>query len=106
MAPEVFGLVTSDDRNPASVDMWAIGVITVELLLKQHPFPSFSDLVTYVQTKELGLDSHPNIHLSRLGQDFVIGLLAANWTDRPTAMATTRHLWLAEVIPDTDDEES
>lgn len=110
MAPEVLGFFVGD--NPAiaysvSVDIWAIGVIIAELLLKKHPFPNVSDLVTYVHGNQLlNFDGLAWASLSEACYDFIRGLLAPDPATRPTANAAVTHTWLSEIADSEDDEES
>lgn len=110
MAPEVLGFFARN--NPAvaysvSVDIWAIGVIITELLLKQHPFPNVSDLVTYVHgDKPLKFGDIVWASLSEACHDFIRGLLAPDPVTRPTANAAVTHAWLSEIADSEDEEES
>ena len=55
MAPELDGYFRNTytvSRYSVSVDIWALGVITMELLLK-HPFPYPSDQYEYIQDTKL-----------------------------------------------------
>jgi serine/threonine protein kinase len=110
MAPEVLGFFSGNDPAVAysvSIDIWAIGVISIELLLKQHPFSNVSDLVTYVHgTKQLDLVGVTGMNLSNTCRDFVSALLAPNPATRPTAGAASKHPWIAAGIPSADTEES
>ncbi|KAI1302523.1 kinase-like protein [Xylaria venustula] len=90
MAPEI----CDSNSYSVSVDIWAIGIITIELLLRQHPLPTPYELVDYVRGRKL------------LNVDFTRGLLNADPVARPTANSALSHPWLEEVIPDSDDEES
>ncbi|RYC64169.1 hypothetical protein CHU98_g2025 [Xylaria longipes] len=104
MAPEVFD---ANGRYSISVDIWAIGIITVELLLKQHPLPTVSDLYNLIHgINPLITDTESGLFLSETCRDFVRGLLNTDPVTRPTANAALSHLWLEEEIPDSDEEES
>ncbi|KAI8944621.1 kinase-like protein [Xylaria longipes] len=104
MAPEVFD---ANGRYSVSVDIWAIGIITVELLLKQHPLPTVSDLYNLIHgINPLITDTESGLFLSETCRDFVRGLLNTDPVTRPTANAALSHLWLEEEIPDSDEEES
>lgn len=109
MAPEVLGFFAGNDASVAysvSVDIWAIGVIAIELLLKCHPFPNVSDLVSYVHgTKSLGFDGVAGVSLSESCRDFIGRVLAPDPVTRPTASATIAHAWLAEGISPLDLED-
>ncbi|KAI1747500.1 kinase-like protein [Xylaria castorea] len=104
MAPEVFD---ANNRYSVSVDIWAIGIITVELLLKQHPLPTVSDLYNFIHgINPLITDTETATFLSETCRDFVRGVLNTDPVTRPTANAALSHLWLEEEIPDSDEEES
>ncbi|KAI8622929.1 kinase-like protein [Xylariaceae sp. FL1651] len=110
MAPEVHGFHADSGVDVAysvSVDIWAIGIIAIELLLKLHPLPTLSDLVNLINgSKPLVTDTSNGLFLSVPCRDFVRGLLTTNPITRPTASAALQHVWLEEVIPDSEDEES
>lgn len=104
MAPEVFD---ANNRYSVSVDIWAVGIITVELLLKQHPLPTVSDLYNLIHGINLLItDTESGLFLSDTCRDFVRGLLNTDPVRRPTANSALSHSWLEEEIPDSDDEES
>lgn len=104
MAPEVFD---ANNSYSVSVDIWAIGIITIELLIKQHPLPNLSDVFKLVHgVSPLITDTETGLFLSEACRDFVRGLLNTNSVTRPTANAALAHPWLEEVIPDSDEEES
>ncbi|KAI0539441.1 kinase-like protein [Xylaria digitata] len=107
MAPEVLGASSSANSYSVSVDIWAIGIIAIELLLKQHPLPTVSDLFDLFHGRSILLtDTERGLFLSEACRDFVRGLLDTEPTRRPTASLALLHEWLEEVIPDSDDEES
>ncbi|KAJ2998563.1 hypothetical protein NUW58_g282 [Xylaria curta] len=106
MAPEVFG-ANNNYSVSVSVDIWAVGVIAIELLLKQHPLPNVSDLFQLVHgVRPLITDTEVGLFLSEACRDFVRGLLDTEPTTRPTANVALSHPWLEEIIPDSDEEES
>jgi serine/threonine protein kinase len=110
MAPEVFNVQTDSGSNTAysvAVDVWAIGIIAVELLLKRHPLPSIRDLFRLFDgSVPLITDTPTGLILSEDCRDFTRRLLNTNPVTRLTANAALSHPWLEEVIPDSDDEES
>jgi serine/threonine protein kinase len=110
MAPEVFRVQADNSGNIAysvAVDIWAIGVIAIELLLKRHPLPSIGDLFSLFHgATPLITDTAVGLILSEDCRDFVRRLLNTDPATRPTANAALSHTWLEEVIPDSDDEES
>ncbi|KAI0478342.1 kinase-like protein [Xylaria cf. heliscus] len=104
MAPEVFG---TNSMYSVSVDIWAIGIITVEMLLKQHPLPNVSDLYNLIHgINPLITDTESGLFLTKTCRDFVRGLLNTDPVRRPSANAALSHSWLEEEIPDSDGEES
>ena|SRR5436190_19232373 len=109
MAPELDGYFRNTytvSRYSVSVDIWALGVITMELLLK-HPFPYPSDQYEYIQdTKLLRFDDFSGVSISKPCQDFVRSLLAPNPVNRPTADAAISHPWLTEVALPVHQEDS
>lgn len=100
MAPELKGHFRSSHKISVysiSVDIWAIGVITMELLLT-HPFLYSSDQEDYtLGTKPLRFDEPPGMNISESCQDFIKLLLTPNPIDRPTAAAAILHPWFAGV---------
>ena len=105
MAPEVHGFLAGNDASVAysvSVDMWAIGVIALELLLQRHPFPNMAEYVSHV-TGVKCLDFR-DFGLTEPCRDLVGGLLSPNPIIRPSASAAASHPWLQE-IPDSEDSD-
>lgn len=109
MAPEVLTFANNDSPAAYSVaiDIWAIGVVAVELLLKRHPFSSILDLAGYVHgTRQLDIAGQNGATPSDKCQDFLRRLLSADPVNRPTAKVASRHPWLVERGPSVDREES
>ena len=108
MAPEVHGFFGGNGQPSAysvAVDIWAIGVITVELLLKRQPFPNISDFVTYIQGQQsLDLSGAAGMSLSEVCRDFLGGLLRPTPGARPTAADATTHQWLTSGISTSQDD--
>jgi serine/threonine protein kinase len=100
MAPELKGHFRSSHSISVysiSVDIWAIGVITMELLLT-HPFLYSSDQEDYTRgIKPLRFDEPPGMNISKPCQDFIKLLLIPNPIHRPTAEAAISHSWFANV---------
>lgn len=100
MAPELKGHFRSSHSISVysiSVDIWAIGVITMELLLT-HPFLYSSDQEDYTRgIKPLRFDEPPGMNISKPCQDFIKLLLIPNPIHRPTAEAAISHSWFADV---------
>ena len=107
MAPEVeghFPVAHKLKQHSLATDIWAIGVIAMELL-QSHPFPYSSDVLDYVKGGEsLKFDQIPDVTISPTCQEFVRALLSPDPADRPTASAALAHPWLVEiarsVVPD------
>lgn len=100
MAPEQKGHFRSSQGVSAyslSVDIWAIGVITMELILT-HPFLYNSDQEDYIRgMKPLDFRGGPESVISALCRNFIMSLLTPNPVNRPTAEAAISHSWFAEV---------
>jgi serine/threonine protein kinase len=100
MAPEQKGHFRSSQGISAyslSVDIWAIGVITMELILS-HPFLYSSDQEDYTRgITQLDFNGPPGTVVSSSCRDFVQSLLTSNPLDRPIAEAAVSHPWFAQV---------
>jgi serine/threonine protein kinase len=98
MAPEAMDHFREGEIPNAysfGVDVWAIGVITVELMLKQLPFRSIRELFGYVEgVRPLELSDIAAINLSEACLNFVSSLLTAEAVSRPTAGTALAHRWL------------
>lgn len=109
MAPEQKGHFRSIQGVHAyslSVDIWAIGVITMELILT-HPFLYNSDQEDYIRgIKSLDFQNDIGAVISASCRDFVTSLLAPDPTDRPTAEVAISHPWFAEVAMWLDQHDS
>jgi serine/threonine protein kinase len=89
-----------------SVDIWAIGLITMELILT-HPFLYSSDQEDYTRgIKPLNFDDPSEMGISTSCQDFIKGLLTPNPIHRPTAEAAISHSWFTQVALRLDNEDS
>ncbi|KAI0505472.1 kinase-like protein [Xylaria bambusicola] len=107
MAPEVWEAREGTNYYSVSVDIWAIGIISAELLLKEHPLPSLLELANLIQGhKPLITDTEKGLVLSEAYRDFVRKLLKIDPFVRLTARSALQHPWLEEEIPDSEDEES
>jgi len=104
------GFLSGNDPAVAysvSIDIWAIGVITIELLFKRLPFLNVCDLANYVSgSKQLDLDGVTGVVLSNTCREFVSELLMPNPVSRPTAGFARNHPWITAGIPPVDTEES
>ncbi|KAF1807937.1 kinase-like protein [Eremomyces bilateralis CBS 781.70] len=96
MAPEVsLRMWTKPDTEPldsysSAVDIWAVGIIAVELLLKRYAFLS-SPMVGNMQLNLTGEGEEP---LSEPCRDFAGRLLALDPSSRLTARAAGDHEWI------------
>lgn len=107
MAPEVWEARDGVNYYSVSVDIWAIGVIAVELLLKEHPLPTLLELANLLQGhRPLITDTERGQFLSEDCRHFVRQLLTTDAIARPTARIALQHPWLEEIIPDSEDEEA
>lgn len=110
MAPEVLGLLSDSDTSVAysvAVDIWAIGIITVQLLLKRLPFLNVGDVARYFYgNKALDIEDVASVHLSNPCRDFLRELLRPIPNTRPTAVDARQHPWLGTGTPTQNEEES
>ncbi|KAH7143414.1 kinase-like domain-containing protein [Dactylonectria macrodidyma] len=110
MAPETMGFFRSDESigtYSVTVDVWAVGVIAVELLLKKLPFRDLADVSGYLHgVVSLDLGGVDGVDLSPPCRDFLRGLLTPSPVTRPTASAALIHPWLAEPGYSVTTEES
>ncbi|KAK4447956.1 putative serine/threonine-protein kinase [Podospora aff. communis PSN243] len=112
-APEVLGLVTDDSaadtqamRYTVSVDIWAVGIIALELLVKRRIFPSMWDLGDFFHGRRpLDLSRKEAEELSSECCAFVKSLLELDPALRPTAAAVLAHPWLSQAVPEPQDTE-
>jgi serine/threonine protein kinase len=106
MAPEVLDSDLSAAYSVA-VDIWAIGVITVELLLKRLPFLSPRDIFRYCDgQKQLDLNGVTGVDLSNTCQDFIRKLLTPNPITRLKAVSARIHPWVAAGLSPIQIEDS
>ena len=99
MAPEAMGFFQrnggADVTYPVSMDIWAIGIIAAELLLKKPPLQNVAEITNYINGfNPLNLDCTSGVSLSSNCKDFLFGLLRANPRLRPNATDTLKHRWL------------
>jgi len=98
IAPEGHGWFGGNNPKvgySVTVDIWSLGVISMELLLGRQPFPNMADFCGYISgSMPLRFDQDSGIQLSETCRDFVRGLLAADPKSRPRAPETLCHTWL------------
>jgi serine/threonine protein kinase len=106
VAPEVLGFFSDNAQSvpySVSVDIWAIGIVAAELLLKRLPFLDICELTRYLDgSKQLDIGAD----FSHSCREFVRELLTPNPVTRPTAGSARNHLWVTAGIPPVDTEES
>lgn len=104
MAPEQkghFESIRGVSKYSLAVDIWAIGVITMELILK-NPFSdcSIREQEDYIRgIKPLDFDDSSDLafDISTTCRKFIEHLLSPNPMHRPTAEVAVSHAWFAEV---------
>ena len=90
------GVRTSGDSSEYtnSVDIWAIGCISHEMLTGVLPFPSISDLSLYCIRPEFPRNSMHRKNISRKGMEIVESMLALSPERRVTAKEALDSEWL------------
>ncbi|KAM7216897.1 putative serine/threonine-protein kinase [Rhypophila decipiens] len=112
-APEVLGLLPDDSaadsqamQYTVSVDIWAVGVIALELLVKRRIFPRMGDLGAFFYGRRpLDLSREEGEELTLECCTFVKSLLEPDSALRPTAAAVLAHPWLKQAVPEPEDTE-
>lgn len=98
MAPEI-ELHTGNGSNQrpytTAVDIWSIGVIVLELLLKQRMFPNQHSLFLYTERRGLNIS---DLALTNTCLDFATRLLSRRCDDRPSAEEAKNHPWVMEAM--------
>ncbi|KAL1843804.1 hypothetical protein VTJ49DRAFT_7514 [Mycothermus thermophilus] len=99
--PECYG---PDPSHDLSVDIWAIGMLTLQLLLGYEELPG---LDTVVFRNQADIDAYLDLAFADMcspvsddATNFVRGCLAFDSVQRPTARQAFRHRWLQE--PESD----
>ncbi|KAK6533717.1 hypothetical protein TWF694_002648 [Orbilia ellipsospora] len=102
VAPEVLRIFHVNEFS-VTIDIWAIGIITVELLLHRRLFRYMGDLFNYVRgDTPLDLQTGiPGRTLSAACRDFIEGLLTPDPAGRPRSAAVLSHQWLTGSTPST-----
>lgn len=129
IAPELIGFLPRSSNRESyarSVDIWSLGIMTHEVLTSEIPFlqvdsdrmsesgfesellapeVDMAHLYEYCRGhKGFPLESLQNSQVSEKGQDFVMGLLAANPSDRMSATDALESPWLLEKDQETSEE--
>lgn len=112
-APEVLGLLADDSvpdsqamQYTVSVDIWAVGIIALELLVRKRVFPRVGDLSAFFYGRRPLEFSRPEgEELSPECCNFIKSLLEPEPALRPTAIAVLAHHWLKQAIPEPEDTE-
>eukprot|EP00931_Biecheleriopsis_adriatica_P065491 TRINITY_DN40012_c0_g1_i1.p1 TRINITY_DN40012_c0_g1~~TRINITY_DN40012_c0_g1_i1.p1 ORF type:complete len:726 (+),score=202.35 TRINITY_DN40012_c0_g1_i1:74-2251(+) len=93
MAPEVFANETS-----ALSDVWALGIVTYELLTAERPFSADNPMAMYGQLKlsSLNLDKVKDAGASEEAVAFIARLLMKDPAKRPSAAEVLSDPWLLE----------
>jgi len=112
MAPEVISLPSHDQRKKleekrpelrntafygSEVDIWAVGILTYELLVGRPPFEVEGEKETALRIMYCSEISFP-CYISDNAKDFVQQALEKRPEHRPSARRMTRHAWLKPFI--------
>lgn len=93
---------TASQAHDFSVDIWAVGVLAMQLFLGYEEFPAFESMIFDSQGV---IDSYVNLifttvsrhkEISEAGKNFIRSCLAYDGQKRPTACAAFHHAWLQE----------
>ncbi|KAI9149998.1 kinase-like protein [Paramyrothecium foliicola] len=109
MAPEVLGFYQNDELAmafPGSTDVWAIGIIAMEMLFKKLPFSSVEDIWRYVDGStqlDFATDT-PYGACTDSCQEFIEQLLSSDPAERATIRSAKIHEWLALDSTPTQDQ--
>lgn len=99
---------TPGQGHDLSVDIWAVGMLALQLFLGYEEFPELDSVVfnnqkeidTYVQSIFSVLSHHSLI--SEAGEGFIRGCLAYDSKKRPTARRAFQHDWLQKPRADRE----
>lgn len=74
-----------------ALDVWAVGVVTYELLFGEHPFPGrvAEEVLARIREESIFPDG-----LSPDGEDFIKSILVCDPADRPSARELLKHPWI------------
>lgn len=91
VAPELIGKQPYDDK----IDVWAVGILTYELLVGSAPFTGNSENQTYRNIVNLDLHCNERYRaLTATAKDFISRILQAKPEDRPDLATIMKHEWL------------
>ena len=98
VAPELVYQEPYDDK----IDLWAIGILTYELLTGQAPFTGENENDTYTNIMSLDLQKSHNTtrefsSLSHDAKSFIKGILMTDPKRRMSLLQMQSHPWLASV---------
>lgn len=93
MAPEVFANVTCHRS-----DVWAVGIITYELLVGERPFLADNPMAMYARLKrsEVSLEQVKEAGCTKEAATFISKLLQKDPTLRPSAATALSDPWVSE----------
>jgi serine/threonine protein kinase len=95
--------ILGTELNP-KVDIWALGVIAYNMLTGKLPFSGKGDLLDYYRVNaNLPFDSSQS-PVSSEATSFLVDLIAAQPSDRPTAKDALDYAWLAPMLRDSESD--
>jgi serine/threonine protein kinase len=92
VAPELIYNEPYDDR----IDVWAVGILTYELLTGAAPFTGHNEKHTYSNITNLDLQINEiyESNVSEDAKDFITRILMSNPKKRMSLQEMTKHVWL------------
>lgn len=95
-APEMWGIDPNSDSSEytSSVDIWSLGVIAHEILMRAPPFKNTGELELYCRSPKFPKQAMLSREISLTGVEFVEGMLAYPPERRLTAMEALGSEWL------------
>ena len=103
MAPELLGFVKygdeSDSRNAQPADMWALGEIAFQMLIKEPIFKNMISLSTYVRSPETFPSAVLRAHdVSEVGINFINNVMQPKPEDRQTTAMALLQGWMEPYV--------
>ncbi|KAJ6076300.1 hypothetical protein N7499_008281 [Penicillium canescens] len=93
--------ILGSELNP-KVDIWALGVVAYNMLTGKLPFSGKVDLLDYYKgNANLPFDSSRS-PVSSEATSFLVDLIAAQPSDRPTAKDALDYAWLVPMLQDSE----